>query len=126
MAEATRCEAREDGQHLATFLHGHRVCYWCRRDMDSCCEGQNPDEPDEAFVANTVPASQPLGDLDPSQRPDAAVCGFEVHIGGYASGAVKARCYLYEGHEGEHRLDVFATEFSSEPQLTTSSPRPPR
>jgi hypothetical protein len=38
-SEATICEATGK-PHLAIFLNGERVCYWCRRPFETCCEGE--------------------------------------------------------------------------------------
>lgn len=38
-SEQTTCEAT-GRPHLAVYLHGERVCYWCRRPFETCCEGE--------------------------------------------------------------------------------------
>lgn len=134
MTQATRCEARQDGQHLTTYLNGHRVCYWCRRALDDCCDGDNPDAPDldAAFVENTEPGDygyldslpkvslEKLDDLPASQRPpSAARCGYIVSFGGRGQ-ALRCECYLERHHPGDHQLDVFAPQLDL---VSTPSPQ---
>ena len=55
-AEVTFCELTGK-QHCFIYLNGERVCYWCKRPMETCCEGEAGREterpPEEGRVASS-------------------------------------------------------------------------
>lgn len=57
--ELTGCEARADGEHLAIYRAGHRECLWCRRPLDTCCEGEAGREAPPATPADPKPELGP-------------------------------------------------------------------
>lgn len=57
--ELTLCEARQGEPHLATYRAGHRECMWCKRPLDTCCEGEaGREEPPAPARQTSLPAHQ--------------------------------------------------------------------
>lgn len=60
--EQTLCELTGKA-HLPIFLNGERVCYWCRRPFETCCEGeagreaQAPPDTAESVQADREPGT---------------------------------------------------------------------
>ncbi len=58
-SEATICEAT-GRPHLAIFLNGERICYWCRRPFETCCEGEAGRETEQPSVPSEAEDSTPV------------------------------------------------------------------
>lgn len=66
--EFAKCEAREDEPHLAVFRNGHRECLWCKRVLETCCDGEPADSVDSRRSGT---AEEPPTDTAESVQSDA-------------------------------------------------------